>query len=204
MAKTYTNRYGALYQKVTLNLSARAMGHVRDAAKKGFRSISAEVDMILQEHMSGGAKATTYPNGVGSEVELAELIARVPWQATDHSGDTWPSEYVPTPWDDQRELAEAVFSRLRAGEGVATRFFQTTTTCLFIGEYKYWLMADSKPVDVDSMARSSLLDSDSMFLGCSVHRARLYRDRRDFMVQAGDSPGNYHIHPPEDRILEER
>ena len=204
MAKTYTNRYGALYQKVTLNLSARAMEHVRDSAKKAFRSISAEVDMILQEHMSGAGKTITYPNEVGSKAELAELITSVAWQVTGYSGDAWPSEYIPTPWVDQRELVEAVFSRFQAGEGVATRFFQTTTTCLFIGHYKYWLMADSKPVYVDSMESSNLFYSDSMFSGYSVHRARLYRDRRDFMVQVGDSPLDYQVAPQEDRLLEER
>ena len=193
MAKIYTNRYGELYQKVTLNLSAKAMDYVRVAAKDGFRSISAEVEMILQERMLGEGRTNT-------SVELPELIDRVPWRATSYGGDSWPSEAVVWPRYDQRELVESIFRRFRAGEGVATRFFRTTTTCLFIGDYKYWLMSDSKPVDVDAMEKSNLFDVDALWSGWDVHRARLYRDQPDFMVRDGDSPRDYQLQPLEDPL----
>ena len=92
---------------------------------------------------------------------------------------------------------EAVFSRFRSGEGVATRFFQTTTNSLFIGDYKYWLMSNSKTIDVDSKERSSPFEEDAGFSSGSVHRARLYRDRWDFWVTEGDSPRDYLVQPRE-------
>lgn len=49
------------------------------------------------------------------------------------------------------------------------------TAYLFIGDYKYWLMDDYAGIDPYGDAGDYVLN-----------RARLYRDRRDFVVQPGD------------------
>ena len=104
---------------------------------------------------------------------LTELIARAPWREAVTYRDTWPHEYVLLQKDDQRELLEAVCQRLRHGEGVPSRFFAMRNAYLFIGDYKYWLMTPPDQVDWD--------DEEVL------NRAPLYRDRRDFVVQDGDS-----------------
>ena len=88
-------------------------------------------------------------------------------------------EYVLLQKDHQRELLEAVCERFRNGEGVPSRFFAMNNVYLFIGDYKYWLMAPPDEVDWD--------DEEVL------NRARLYRDRRDFVIQDGDSgmPAQY-------------
>ena len=100
--------------------------------------------------------------------------------------DTWPHEYVLSRKDDQRELIEAVCARFRAGEGVACRFFNMRNTYLFIGDYKYWLMTHWDDVDLESCPDDYVLN-----------RARLYRDRRDFVIQPGDTgrPEDYPVNP---------
>ncbi len=75
--------------------------------------------------------------------------------------------------DGQRELLEAVCERFRSGEGVPCRFFSMDNLYLFVGEYKYWLMTHYDEVDW----------ADEVVL----NRARLYRDRRDFIIQDGDT-----------------
>ena len=116
---------------------------------------------------------------------LTELIARAPWREAVTYRDTWPHEYVLTGKDDQRELLAAVRDRFRAGEGVACRFFRMNNTYLFIGEYKYWLMTHYDDIDP--------YEGDYV-----LNRARLYRDRRDFIIQPGDSgkPEDYPGNPP--------
>ena len=114
---------------------------------------------------------------------LTELIACAPWREAVTYRDTWPHEYVVTEKDSQQELLEEVCKRFRAGEGVACRFFLMNNTYLFIGEYKYWLMVhwnDIKP------------DGDYV-----LNRDRLYRDRRDFVIQPGDTgkPEDYPVNP---------
>ena len=106
-------------------------------------------------------------------LSLTELIARAPWREAVTYRDTWPHEYVLSEKDEQQELLAAVRERFRAGEGVSGRFFSTTNTYLFVGEHKYWLMThwdDLKPG-----------------VNYVLNRARLYRDRRDFVIQAGDT-----------------
>jgi hypothetical protein len=71
------------------------------------------------------------------------------------------------------ELLETVCQRLRDGEGVPSRFFAIRNAYLFIGDYKYWLMTPPDQVDWD--------DEEVL------NRAPLYRDRRDFVIQDGDS-----------------
>lgn len=111
-----------------------------------------------------------------AELNLTELIAAAPWREAVTYRETWPHEYVLTEKDDQRDLLAAVCARFRAGEGVACRFFTMRNTYLFIGDYKYWLMDDYAKVDPYRDAGDYVLN-----------RARLYRDRRDFVVQPGDS-----------------
>ena len=114
---------------------------------------------------------------------ITELIARAPWREAVTYRDTWPHEYVLTRRDGQRELLAAVCERFRAGEGVACRFFSMDNTYLFIGDHKYWLMTHWDDVDPDG--------------DYVLNRARLYRDRRDFVIQPGDTgmPGDYPSKP---------
>ena len=55
-----------------------------------------------------------------------------------------------------------------AGSSVMTRKY------LFLGEYKYWTMTDCLEINIRT---------DDYVL----NRALLYRDRRDFVVQPGDT-----------------
>ncbi len=70
MAKTYTNKYGEEYRKVTLNLSAKAIDHVQAAARRSFRNISAEVEMMIQEHISRTGEASAGSNEAGPKKEM--------------------------------------------------------------------------------------------------------------------------------------
>ena len=117
---------------------------------------------------------------------LTDLIAAAPWREAVTYRDTWPHEYVLLQRDQQRTLFEVVCARLKAGEGVSGRFFRMRNTYLFIGEYKYWLMTDHHELD---------MDSDVEYV---LNRARLYRDRRDFLIQPGDTgkPEVYPVNPP--------
>jgi len=107
---------------------------------------------------------------------LTELIARANWREAVTYRETWPHEYVLTEKDNQRELLSAICERFRAGEGVPCRFFRMENQYLFIGEYKYWLMTDYNDIDP--------FEDEGDYV---INRARLYRDRRDFQVQPGDS-----------------
>ena len=59
-------------------------------------------------------------------------------------------------------------------------------TYLFIGNYKYWLMTDYSNIDPHNDERDHV-----------INRARLYRDRRDFVIEPGDTgrPEDYPNHP---------
>ena len=108
-------------------------------------------------------------------LRIVDLIAQAPWREAVTFRNTWPHEYVLSRKDDQRELIELVCARFRAGEGVDCRFFTMRNTYLFLGDHKYWLMTHWDKIDLD--------DGQDYVL----NRARLYRDRRDFVVQAGDT-----------------
>ena len=108
--------------------------------------------------------------------KLPELIRRAPWREAVTYRDTWPHEYVVIKKDGQGKLFEAVRARMRGGEGLQGRFFNFTTIYLFIGEYKYWFMTPHDQIDLDAMEDDYVLN-----------RARLYRDRRDFLIQPGDT-----------------
>lgn len=115
-------------------------------------------------------------------LKITEWIDRAPWREAVTYRKTWPHEYVLSRKDDQRELIELVCARFRAGEGVAGTFFGMANTYLFIGDYKYWLMTHWEAVDLD--------DGQNYVL----NRARLYRDRRDFVIQTGDT-GKHEDYP---------
>ena len=118
---------------------------------------------------------------------LTEIIYRAPWRKAVTYRDTWPHEYILTRKDNQRELLDVICARFRAGEGVACRFFSMNNTYLFIGDYKYWLMTDYNDIDPDND------EGDYV-----INRTRLYRDRRDFIIQPGDTgkPEDYPTNPP--------
>ncbi len=98
--------------------------------------------------------------------------------------ETWPHEYVLSEKDGQQDLLEAIRDRFRAGEGVAGRFFRTHNTYLFVGDHKYWLMTHWDELEPG--------------VNYVINRARLYRDRRDFAIQPGDTgkPEDYPVNPP--------
>ncbi|MYE06536.1 MAG: hypothetical protein F4Y04_04830 [Chloroflexi bacterium] len=108
-------------------------------------------------------------------IRILDLIKHAPWREAITYRETWPHEYVLSRKDDQPELIELVCARLRAGEGVECRFFAMRNTYLFLGDHKYWLMTHWDAIDLD--------DGQDYVL----NRARLYRDRRDFVIQAGDT-----------------
>ena len=118
---------------------------------------------------------------------LTDLIAAAPWREAVTYRETWPHEYVLTEKDNQSELLDAVCSRFRNGEGVPCRFFRMENTYLFIGDYKYWLMTDYNDIDA--------YNDEGDYV---INRARLYRDRRDFIIQPGDTgmPEDYPQNPP--------
>ena len=111
-------------------------------------------------------------------MKLTDLIGRAPWRAT------WPHEYVLSERDGQQELLAAVRERFHAGEGVACRFFTMNNTYLFIGDHKYWLMTHWEELEPG--------------VNYVINRVRLYRDRRDFVIQPGDTgkPEDYPVSPP--------
>ena len=123
---------------------------------------------------------------VRAKNSISELIAQAPWREAVTYRDTWPYEYVLTERDEQRELLALVCERFAAGEGVAARFFSMENTYLFIGDHKYWLMTDYNEIDPHNDAGDYVLN-----------RALLYRDRRDFVVQPGDTgkPEDYPAKP---------
>ena len=118
---------------------------------------------------------------------LTDLIRSAPWREAVTYRDSWPHEYVLSEKDGQQDLLAAVVERFKAVEGVACRFFSMNNTYLFVGDYKYWLMLDYKEVDAYGAEGDYVLN-----------RARLYRDRRDFVIQPGDTgrSEDYPVSPP--------
>lgn len=105
---------------------------------------------------------------------IMELIASAPWREAVTYRDTWPHEYVVVKRDGQQELLDAFCERIGRGEGVECQFFHQTRGYLFLGDYKYWIMVECSDIDLDK--------KDEV-----LNRARLYRDRRDFVIQRGDT-----------------
>ena len=106
--------------------------------------------------------------------DIMALIAKAPWREAVTYRDTWPHEYVVVKRDGQRDLLAAFCTRIARGEGVECRFFGQRRMYLFLGEHKYWTMTECSDID---------LDTDDYVL----NRAVLYRDRRDFVVESGDT-----------------
>ena len=114
---------------------------------------------------------------------MKKLIDSAPWREAVTYRETWPHEYVMSETDGQGELLKAICERFRAGEGVDGRFFSMKNTYLIIGEYKYWLMMHWDAIEPG--------------VNYVINRARLYRDRRDFVIQRGDTgkPEDYPVTP---------
>jgi len=119
---------------------------------------------------------------VVEDLKISELIGRAPWREAVTYRNTWPHEYILSHKDGQHELFELVCARFRAGEGISGTFYGRPSTYLFIGDYKYWLMTHWDAVNLD--------DGQDYVL----NRARLYRDRRDFVIQTGDT-GRHEDYP---------
>ena len=115
--------------------------------------------------------------------DIMSLIAQAPWREAVTYRETWPHEYVLSEKDSQHALLEAVRQRFRAGEGVACRFFRMKNTYLFLGEHKYWLMTHWDKLEPG--------------VNYVINRALLYQDRRDFIIQRGDTgkPEDYPARP---------
>ena len=105
---------------------------------------------------------------------IMELIARAPWHEAVTYRDTWPHEYVVVKKDRQEDLLAAFCARIAQGEGVECRFFHEKRKYLFLGDYKYWTMTECHNIN---------LTADDYVL----NRARLYHDRRDFVIERGDT-----------------
>ena len=105
---------------------------------------------------------------------LMELIASARWREAVTYRETWPHEYVVVNRDGQQELLAAFCERISRGEGVECQFFHQHRTYLFLGDYKYWAMRECTDINLEV--------SDEV-----LNRALLYRDRRDFVIRAGDT-----------------
>lgn len=116
---------------------------------------------------------------------LMELIDKAPWREAVTYRETWPHEYVLREKDGQQQLFSAIIPRFKDGEGVQGRFFGTNPTYLFLGGYKYWFMDPLEKLEQDAKGEFGL------------NRARLFYDRRDFIIQPGDTrfPEDYPAPP---------
>ena len=123
---------------------------------------------------------------MGKEPTLMELISNAPWREAVTYRETWPHEYVLLKKDNQRELFAAMLPRFKDGEGLPGRFFNSRPTYLFLGEFKYWF--DPPLEDLDTVREGEYV----------LNRARLFYDRRDFIIQPGDTrfPEEYPTAPP--------
>ena len=122
--------------------------------------------------------------------DITALIARAPWREAVTFRDTWPHEYVVIKKDGQEDLLAEYCERIGRGEGVEGQFFGQKRPYLFLGDHKYWTMTDCPDID---------LDADDYVL----NRALLYRDRRDFVIQPGDTgvpKGETTMAAPEEEI----
>ena len=118
---------------------------------------------------------------------LMELIDKAPWREAVTYRETWPHEYVLLEKDSQEELFAAMIPRFKDGEGVPGRFFNSRPTYLYLGRYKYWFDPPLEDLDPPRGEGDYVLN-----------RARLFLDRRDFIIQPGDTrfPEDYPTDPP--------
>ena len=113
-------------------------------------------------------------------MKLTDLIAAAPWREAVMFRETWPHEYVLLQKDGHRELMQAVCQRVCDGEAFRGYFFKRQMDYVFIGDYKYWFMADADTI-------KAVLDDHYTDQEVVLNRARLYHDRRDFYIQFGDT-----------------
>ena len=113
-------------------------------------------------------------------MKLTDLIDAAPWREAVTFRETWPHEYVLLQKDGERELMQAVCQRVRDGEAFRGYFFKRQMDYVFIGDYKYWFMADGDTI-------KGVLDNTDDDREVVLNRARLYHDRRDFYIQHGDT-----------------
>ena len=106
--------------------------------------------------------------------DIMALIGRAPWREAVTYRDTWPHEYVVIKKDGQEELLAAFCERIERGEGVECEFFGQKRRYLFLDEHKYWIMTECSDINLE--------EEDDV-----LNRALLYRDRRDFVIQPGDT-----------------
>ena len=125
---------------------------------------------------------------MSEKTTLMELIDKAPWREAVTYRETWPHEYVLLKKDGQQELFAAIILRFKDGEGVQGRFFSTNPTYLILGGFKYWFMSSLEELEQDA---------EEEFV---LNRARLFYDRRDFIIQPGDTrfPEDYPTAPPLD------
>ncbi len=110
----------------------------------------------------------------GKQRGIMDLIGAATWREAVTYRKTWPHEYVIVKKDGQQALLAAFCERINRGEGVECRFFHQTRRYLFLGDYKYWIMTECAAIDLEK--------GDEV-----LNRALLYRDRRDFVIKAGDT-----------------
>ena len=108
--------------------------------------------------------------------DIIALIAKASWREAVTYRHTWPHEYVLVNKDFQQDLLAAFNERIEQGEGIECQFFHQKKQYLFLGNYKYW-------------TENGFSDDEIV-----LNRALLYRDRRDFVIQQGDSG----MHEPQD------
>ena len=106
--------------------------------------------------------------------DIMTLIPQAPRREAVTYRDTWPHEYVVIQKDKQQALLSVFCHRILQGEGVECQFFHRTRPYLLLGEYKYWVMDEVEDINPNTY-------------GSVLNRALLYRDRRDFAIQPGDS-----------------
>lgn len=106
--------------------------------------------------------------------DIMVLIGRAPWREAVTYRDTWPHEYVVIKKDGQEELLASFCERIARGEGVECEFFGQRRDYLFLGQHKYWIMTECSDINLE-------VEDDVL------NRALLYRDRRDFVIQPGDT-----------------
>ena len=130
-------------------------------------------------------------------MKLTDLIAAAQWREAVTFRESWPHEYVLLKKHGERELMQAVCQRVRDGEAFRGYFFTRQTDYVFVGDYKHWFMADGNTI-------KEVLDNPDDEREVVLNRARLYRDRRDFIIQHGDTgrhedyPANPPHQPPTD------
>ena len=117
--------------------------------------------------------------------KLSTLVAQAPWREAKTYRETWPHEYVLLLKDNQADLVAEVISRFKSKEGIRGQFFDLKPDYLFVGDYKYWFMVDYGSIDIKNRKDELVLN-----------RARLYRDRRDFMIAPGDTHLKLSDNPP--------